>query len=88
MKTIKDYLLTIDPASTQSIYLPKNSEVFTASYYSSTALKLFVLTDPIETDMELRKFRLYNLNENIYINDIKYISSFKEFPGRFLFEVF
>ena len=87
MKNIKKYFLPVDFIEKQSIYLPKNSEICSARYYSDNSIMLSVIVNPMESDMELRIFKLYTFDENIYDNNLNYVASFKEFPDYFLFEV-
>ena len=87
MKILKEILLDSTVITPQTVYTPKNSEVVDV-YLSGTNIKILVLTDPNETDFQLKTFKICTKDENIYFDAVKYIGTFETDLGKwFLIEI-
>lgn len=77
MKQIKEIYLNLSEIAVQSIYVPDDAEIIGAKTITddSTVAALFVLTDSLNSNMTLKKFKVCDTNETIYSCDLKYIDS-------------
>jgi hypothetical protein len=80
MKNFKEYLLDKKCTLPQSIYLPKKAEAVSV-YDTEKGLKLLALVSSIELETDLRTFKICTVDENIYMDNIRYIGSFTSITG-------
>ena len=76
MKTIKEYLLDKKCVTPQTVYLPKGAEIV-AINDSNTEFNLVAIINPMEATTELHTFKVCLPGENLYVDTVKYIGSFK-----------
>ena len=81
MKVIKEYLLDKNSIMPQTMYLPVRAEPI-AVQDTPRGLIMQAISDLTEHNMELRTFKVYLANENIYADRISYIDNFDGPTGR------
>ena len=75
MRTIKEYHIDKDKIIPQTIYATKNAEVVNV-VLTDFDLDIITLCDSTETSTDLRTFKICNVGEIIYDNNIRYVGNF------------
>lgn len=87
MKKIKEYILDKRCLTPQTFYMPKSAEAFTVQD-SEDGLRLVVFVSVKDSSPVLRTFKICTKNENIYVDNIKYIDKFMSSSGiRYVIEI-
>lgn len=75
MKTLREYRLKKDIITPQTFYITRGADVVNLIDLDLD-LSLIVLCDSVNSESDLRTFRVCSLYETIYDDNIKYIGSF------------
>jgi hypothetical protein len=77
MKTLKEYRLKKDLIAPQTLYITKGARVVNLIDLGFD-LSLIILCSSTETNTDLRTFKVCNLYEVIYYDNIEYVGNFDE----------
>jgi hypothetical protein len=75
MQELREVQLTADVFDEHLCYVPKNSTLL-GVYETDKGLSLYTLSDTAELGTELRKIKLFVVNDTIYNNSAKYLNMF------------
>lgn len=88
MQELREFLLTADVFDEHLCYVPKNSTLL-GVYETDKGLILYTLSETSELCTELRKVKLFAVNDTIYNDSVKYLNMFMHtnYGALFVFEL-
>lgn len=88
MQELREVLLTANVFDEHVCYVPKDSTLL-GVYETDKGLILYTLSNTAELGTEIRKLKLFAVNDTVYNNSAKYLNMFMhtDFGALFVFEL-